>query len=72
MLLWLGPVRGKVIRMFRAGGRVRKLESSVLLGSNLKGMVPSRPVVLVAMCDFLRVVRRGRRKVEDQPAPRIR
>lgn len=40
-------------------------------GSNLKGMVPSRPVVVVAAWVILEDWRRGRRKVEVHPAPRI-
>lgn len=40
-------------------------------GLNLKGMVPSRPVVVVAACVILRDWRRGMRKVEVHPAPRI-
>ena len=41
-------------------------------GSNLKGSVPGRPVVEVAAWLIWRASRRGIRKVEVQPAPRIR
>lgn len=41
-------------------------------GSNLKGMVSSLPVVVVAANVILEDLRRGIRKVDVQPAPRIR
>lgn len=40
-------------------------------GLNLKGRVPSRPVVVVAAWVILEEVRRGKRKMEVHPAPRI-
>lgn len=41
-------------------------------GSYLKGIVPGRSVVDVAAWVRVVVLRRGRRKVEVQPAPSIR
>lgn len=41
-------------------------------GRKTKGMVPSRPVVLVLRWGMEREVRCGVRKVDVQPAPRIR
>ncbi len=42
------------------------------MGSNLNFRVESRPVVVVAAWVMERAVRRGMRKVDVQPAPRMR
>lgn len=52
------------VESVEAGGEVE--------GRKTKGMVPSRPVVLVLMWGIEREVRWGRRKVDVQPAPRMR
>lgn len=51
---------------------ISSLESGSASGLNLKGMVPSRPVVVVAAWLIFEALRRGSRKVDVQPAPRIR
>jgi len=66
------PLRGKVIRIVRAAGRTAKDVASSVVGSKLKGVVPSRPEVEVATKLMDCWVRRGRRKVDVQPAPRMR
>ena len=66
------PLRGKVIRIVRAAGRTAKDEASSVVGSKLKGRVPSRPEVEVATKLMVSRERRGRRKVDVQPAPRMR
>ena len=45
---WLGPLRGKVIRMVLAEGRTEYGSVSVEVGSNVNFIVSSWPVVLVA------------------------
>ena len=66
------PLRGKVIMMVRAGGKTAKDEASSVVGSKLKGVVPSRPEVEVATKLMDSWESSGRRKVDVQPAPRMR
>ena len=60
-----------MIRTVRASGKDLYASNDVEEGSNLKGMVPSRPVVLVATHETSCVSRSGMRKVLVQPAPSI-
>lgn len=71
-LLGPSPVSGKVMSTVRAEGRRRYGSREVSAGSKRNGMVLSRPVVVVAAWAMWRRVRSGRRKVDVQPAPRIR
>ena len=69
---WPGPLRGKVRRMVFAAGSFWNWAGVAEEGSYLKGMVLSWPVVVVAAKVRCEDLRRGMRKWDVHPAPRIR
>lgn len=58
--------------VFAAGSAAYCSRLSCSAFSNLNLYVPSRPVVVVAAYEMFFFSRRGIRKVEVQPAPRMR
>ena len=60
------------MRMVLAEGSLLKGMVSEESGSNLNGIVPSRPVVVVAACVTAADFSCGIKKIEVQPAPSIR
>ena len=71
-MLWPGPLRGKVINTVFAAGNLAYCAVSVDDGSKVKGMVLSWPLRVVAAYVIEWDWRRGIRKVDVQPAPRMR
>ena len=60
------------MRTVLAEGNLLKGVVSVESGSNLNGIVPSRPVVVVAACVTALNFSCGIKKIEVQPAPSMR
>ena len=63
---------GNVTSTVRAAGSARKGAGASEAGSKVNGIVPARPEREVAAQDTPRSAQRGSRKVEVQPAPRMR
>lgn len=66
------PFKGKVIRIVEALGRCVYGSVSEESGLKVKGMVVEEPERVVAAWVMWEEVRRGSRKVDVQPAPRMR